>query len=125
VLLINSLAGHLSSHAEQSTLNKVFDQLADYAAYHFDTEEKLWHQFLSTDELEVEHKHTHDQFIIQIQQLKSSETELSSNESIERVLRFLIQWLVFHILENDLLPMLKIKRIKRCANILMCWWKRY
>mgnify|MGYP000095722041 CR=1 FL=1 len=102
VLLINSLAEHLSSHAEQAILTKVFDQLADYVAYHFETEEKVWHQFLSADDLEVEHKRNHEQFITQVQQLKHSEIDLSSNEAIERILRFLIQWLVFHILENDM-----------------------
>jgi diguanylate cyclase (GGDEF)-like protein/hemerythrin-like metal-binding protein/PAS domain S-box-containing protein len=102
VQLINLLASHLSSHSEESILLSVFDELADYALYHFETEEKVWHQFLPEDPLEVEHKKIHGDFIAEIQQLKQSNKNQSTKQEIEEVLRFLIHWLVFHILESDM-----------------------
>jgi len=102
VQLINLLAGHISNHADQTVLNDVFDELADYAAYHFDTEEKIWHQFLSEDTLEHEHKEIHGSFIAEIQQMKISDKDRSTSKAVEDILRFLIQWLVFHILESDM-----------------------
>jgi diguanylate cyclase (GGDEF)-like protein/hemerythrin-like metal-binding protein/PAS domain S-box-containing protein len=102
VQLINILAGHLSSHSEESTLKSVFDELADYALHHFETEENVWHQFLPDDPLEAEHKKTHGDFIVQLKQLKQANKNQSTKQEIEEVLRFLIQWLVFHILESDM-----------------------
>jgi len=102
VQLINLLASHLSSHSEESILLSVFDELADYALYHFETEEKIWHQFLPEDPLEVEHKKVHGDFIAEIQHLKQVNKNQSINQEIEEVLRFLIHWLVFHILESDM-----------------------
>lgn len=102
VQLINILASHLSSHSEESILLSVFDELADYALYHFETEEKVWHQFLPEDPLEAEHKKIHGDFIAEIQQLKQAKENQSTKQEIEEVLRFLIHWLVFHILESDM-----------------------
>jgi diguanylate cyclase (GGDEF)-like protein/hemerythrin-like metal-binding protein/PAS domain S-box-containing protein len=102
VRLINILAGHLSSHSEESVLLSVFDELADYALYHFETEEKVWHQFLPEDPLEAKHKKVHSDFIIKIQQLKQARKNQSTKQELEKILRFLSHWLVFHILENDM-----------------------
>jgi diguanylate cyclase (GGDEF)-like protein/hemerythrin-like metal-binding protein/PAS domain S-box-containing protein len=101
VKLINILASHLSNHSEESILLGVFDELEEYALYHFETEETLWHQFFPDDPLEGGHKKIHDDFIAKIQQLKQVKNK-SKTQGVEDVLRFLINWLVFHILESDM-----------------------
>lgn len=99
VKLVNSLAEHLFVHSSKLTINIILDELADYAFFHFKTEEEVWHKFLPNDPLEEEHKDTHLGFVSDIQMLKKKEP---SRQSMEEILRFLIQWLVFHILENDM-----------------------
>ena len=102
VQLINLLAAHLSNQSDQTTLNSVFDELADYAAYHFETEEAVWHEFLADDSLAEEHKEVHGSFITDLQKLKIEGAGKTSTKAIEHVLRFLIKYLVFHILETDM-----------------------
>ena len=41
VYLLNILAAHLANRSNSLALNKVFDDLAEYADYHFKTEEKI------------------------------------------------------------------------------------
>ncbi|OUR63636.1 hypothetical protein A9Q79_09860 [Methylophaga sp. 42_25_T18] len=102
VQIINVLAVHLSNPSEQTAINEVFDELAEYAAYHFETEEAVWHKFLPEDPLEEEHKHTHESFADDIENLKQQAQDEKSFEAVEHVLRFLIKYLVFHILEGDM-----------------------
>jgi len=41
VRLLNLLAGHVTFQADLPALDAIFNELADYAAYHFRTEEVL------------------------------------------------------------------------------------
>lgn len=102
VELINLLACHLSSRSDAITLNAIFDELADYAVYHFREEEAIWYKYLPEDALELEHKHAHGSFVAEILSLKVGEEGQSTDLVIESVLKFLTHWLVCHILENDM-----------------------
>lgn len=102
VELINLLACHLSSRSDAPTLNALFDELADYAVYHFREEEAIWYKYLPEDALELEHKHTHGSFVAEILSLKVGEEGQSTDLVIEGILKFLTHWLVCHILENDM-----------------------
>lgn len=102
VQLINLLAEYLVNQPDQQILNEVFEELANYAAYHFETEEAIWRKFLPEDELEHEHKVIHASFINDIESLKQQDKINLSGQAMEDVLRFLIHWLVFHILESDM-----------------------
>jgi len=99
--LVNMLANSLASQAEIAVLNNIFDELADYAGYHFKTEESIWQEYLGEDALEATHKKIHDGFITQVLQIKHSESTKSQHDIVEDVLLFLTNWLSFHILDSD------------------------
>ena len=73
VALINTLASHLTHKSEISTLETIFTELSEYAAYHFPSEEDIWAQYFPNDELETEHKQEHDSFAKTILDLKNKE----------------------------------------------------
>jgi diguanylate cyclase (GGDEF)-like protein/PAS domain S-box-containing protein/hemerythrin-like metal-binding protein len=82
-------------------LNVVFYELTDYAAYHFQTEEAIWHQYLQGDSLAAKHKEEHDHFISTVLRLKAEENTNPVDSTVEEILSFLVRWLASHILEND------------------------
>lgn len=101
VQLLNRLASHAAFHSDIQTLNIVFNQLADYADYHFQTEEAIWHEYFQNDALEIKHKVEHNNFISTVINLKNKQDTNSLHSRIDKVLLFLVNWLANHILEND------------------------
>ena len=102
VQLINKLASHLSAGSDIESLEEVFGELASYADYHFKTEEQIWATRLEQDPWFAEHKRTHDSFLPQVLALKQSDKADDSPLTIlTPILKFLVNWLVFHILDND------------------------
>lgn len=101
VQLVNHLARKLAHQEDNLALNQVFDDLAAYAVYHFQTEEAIWHEFLPGDVTEIEHKKVHDSFIGQVIKLKEHADKDGEDAAIEELVFFLIRWLTSHILESD------------------------
>jgi diguanylate cyclase (GGDEF)-like protein/hemerythrin-like metal-binding protein len=99
--ILNTLASHVAYESNISELSEIFDVLTDYAAYHFKTEELIWHEFLPEDEMELKHLDSHLSFIATIEKLKSGESVKPLDNIIEETLSFLTRWLVSHILETD------------------------
>lgn len=103
VKLLNRLASHLAHQSDISTLESVFQELAEYAVYHFQTEENLWAQFFPEAAWEtLEHQNTHKSFIAAVADLKAEESCKPLHEVLEDILSFLTHWLAFHILESDM-----------------------
>lgn len=101
VKLINTLASHIAIQSNSPELSLVFDELSDYAIYHFQTEEEIWHKYLPDDHLESTHKKAHSNFLTNILKLKEEKKTNLSESLTEDVLGFLIRWLASHILEDD------------------------
>ena len=101
VQLLNLLASHMAFQSDIPALNVIFHELADYAVYHFQTEEDVWRQYLKEDSLAAKHKKEHDNFISTVLSLKAKGDTGSVDSMIEEVLSFLVRWLASHILEND------------------------
>lgn len=99
--LLNLLASHVAFQADIPGLNIIFDALADYAVYHFQTEEEIWHQYFQQDALECSHKQSHRQFIETVHELRESAEGKPLEEIIGDTLAFLARWLASHILETD------------------------
>lgn len=99
--LLNMLASHIAFQSDIPALNTIFDELADYAVYHFETEEGIWHEYLAEDPLESAHKQVHSSFITHVLKLKSECGTKPADQVIEDVLAFLTRWLAAHILETD------------------------
>ena len=100
--LLNMLASHLAQQSDLPTLNTVFDELTDYAVYHFQTEEIIWQQFLDGDPTTEKHRLTHAGFLQSVHKLKVEGENKPLEEVFESVLLFLTHWLAFDILEDDM-----------------------
>jgi diguanylate cyclase (GGDEF)-like protein/hemerythrin-like metal-binding protein/PAS domain S-box-containing protein len=99
--LLNNLASHLAFDAPIPELNRIFDELSDYAAYHFGTEEAIWREYLADDDMYQAHDLTHSEFVNETIKLKACLAQLSGDQVIKEVVSFLTHWLAFHILETD------------------------
>jgi len=101
VRLLNNLAIGLATQANTLELKNIFNELASYAAYHFQTEENVWNQSFAGDEWEKSHLLLHESFVAEVNKIQSQEGIRSFTEEIEEVLSFLTHWLIFHILDSD------------------------
>ena len=102
VELLNVLAGHLAYQSDVPTLNNVFNDLAEYAIYHFQEEEAIWHAFFPEDAWETKHKNDHRRFLTTVNRIMGEKTLRPLDQVIEEILTFLTQWLAFHILDTDM-----------------------
>ncbi|MBU0621457.1 MAG: bacteriohemerythrin [Gammaproteobacteria bacterium] len=101
VELLNKLASHLAYGEEKPELNMIFNELTDYAQYHFKTEEGIWNKYLATDKLAVDHAGTHHSFVDEVIKLRGKQETFATEQMIEEIVVFLTHWLAFHILESD------------------------
>ncbi len=101
VRMLNDLAGHIAFKSNLDSLDKLFEQLADYTIYHFGYEENIWHSYFAGDAYESEHQRTHQAFIDEVGRLRNSLTSRPLTEVADEALSFLARWLASHILEFD------------------------
>ncbi len=101
VHILNKLAAHLANNSDEDLLNKIFDELAGYADYHFKAEEQIWSAHFKDDDWLVNHEHTHESFIDKVIALKKEENDRPLDDVIQEIISFLAQWLAYHILESD------------------------
>lgn len=99
--LLNKLARHMASGADQLTIYAVFDALTDYALHHFQTEESIWRQHLGPDAVTLAHEASHHDFVTEVVRMRELTRSSDDGETVDRVLSFLTRWLAFHILEDD------------------------
>lgn len=99
--LINRFGESLvaSKSMEDAELVSVFGQLADYAKYHFSTEESLMRECaVAPRHLDMHVRH-HEDFLSQVTSMWSARATLSNPG--EALHGFLCAWLAFHILGVD------------------------
>jgi hemerythrin-like metal-binding protein/PAS domain S-box-containing protein len=101
VRILNNLAGALSSAAPESVLNKGFQELVDYAKYHFQTEEEVWAGYFSNSRMYEQHVRTHAGFGKKLQELVDSRGSKFVESLLQDLLGFLVHWLAFHIVDSD------------------------
>ncbi len=98
--LLNQLTDTLVK-GDAVELTRVFDDLAAYAKYHFETEEAIWAPCFGDDPWLVSHQDTHSSFLPKVIELKEEQGDKPLVEIVEHVVKFLIRWLTFHIIKND------------------------
>lgn len=100
VAILNKLANHFvhESSAPES-LACVVQELADYADFHFKTEEEVWHKHFNGHPLLASHEQAHHDFFIKVSEIQHSRNNLE--EFADELFGFLTRWLAFHILDND------------------------
>ena len=112
VSLLNELAGTLARD-DLLEINRVFDELAEYANFHFETEETIWIEYFGDDSWLSSHQLSHSSFLPKVVELKEQDTNKPLIEIIEGIVKFLIRWLAFHIIDNDKRLALVIHNIKK------------
>lgn len=98
--LINKLAWVMIGE-DEIQLAKIHQELGEYAEMHFHDEEIIWKSFLDGDNLVKIHEHTHGSFMTKIKEISDNPDGKPYHRIVEDVVRFLIHWLTFHILDSD------------------------
>lgn len=114
--LLNRLANYLIYEDEQK-LADVFDELAEYAAYHFTTEEGIWDEYFGSDSWAVQHHKSHEAFLPKIVRLKEQETGKPLRDVVHKIVNFLVNWLAYHILNDDKRMALAVHAVKRGESL--------
>jgi hemerythrin-like metal-binding protein len=88
-----------SQHTPEEDLQAIFQQLADYAHFHFSEEERLMEEVGIDARHAQVHRDHHAQFITQVLQMWRSRATMSNPAEVLH--GFLAAWLSFHILDED------------------------
>jgi hemerythrin-like metal-binding protein len=98
--IVNALGEALiSGSATEASLGATFDQLAQYAQFHFAEEEALMQQTHMLETQAILHQQHHRQFAEQLTSMWSGRAEFQNPAEVLH--GFLSSWLTFHILEED------------------------
>ncbi|MDP2416417.1 MAG: PAS domain S-box protein [Hydrogenophaga sp.] len=95
VELLNRMAQHYIDGATEAQTRQILAELADYALYHFSTEEAVWMDTLGDDP----YLHSHQQFFEHIAGLQAGHRPFK--EVLDDLFGYLSSWLAYHILDND------------------------
>ena len=63
VALLNQLASQLAFQFNPPIMDVIFNELTDYATYHFRSEEAIWQRYFGDDDWNKAHQATHALFI--------------------------------------------------------------
>ncbi len=101
VNIINRFGSLMADNmASQQELEQLYQQLSDYAAYHFREEEKLMADFQMDRRYLDHHIDVHNGFLDEVTSIYAS-ISVSDQEQSRTLLKFLIHWLAYHILGED------------------------
>jgi diguanylate cyclase (GGDEF)-like protein/hemerythrin-like metal-binding protein/PAS domain S-box-containing protein len=99
VNLLNRLAQQHVQGASETEITGILTELANYADYHFSTEEAIWQSALAGDTWLHEHIQSHQRFFAHIVELQSGKRAFQA--VLDDLFSYLTQWLAYHILDND------------------------
>lgn len=116
VYILNKLANSLVYDNELETEN-IFQELADYAHYHFSQEEVIWAGYLGQDTLYKDHLESHSSFLPKVLKIKEQGADKPLQKVVEDIIQFLIRWLAFHIIDDDKRLSLILNRLEAGATI--------
>lgn len=116
VTLLNKLAGTLVTQDEVK-LNLAFDALTDYVNIHFSDEEEIWLEYFKDDSWFSSHQKTHASFLPAVTAIKKQADSESLPNTIEKLVHFLLRWLILHIIDTDKRMVLAIDALESGATI--------
>ncbi|SFQ02945.1 putative bifunctional diguanylate cyclase/phosphodiesterase [Pseudomonas borbori] len=99
VEILNRLARHSAASTSEQVCSQVLDELLDYAAFHFEEEERIWRQVFPGCRQLQDHLDSHQLFFARIREFQSSEA--SQEDILTSLFKYLTRWLAFHILDSD------------------------
>ena len=83
-----------------SDIEKVFNELSDYAQYHFKEEELMMSQVGLDNRYVVHHIQMHVNFLQELSRMRAGVSP-QKPDAVKLLLKFLTYWLAFHILGTD------------------------
>ncbi len=98
--LLNRL-GKTLINKKRVEVNDAFDELADYADRHFKEEEAVWTRYFKEDAWLTSHQRGHAAFLPQVIEIKTRDADKPLADQVEQIIKFLIRWLAFHIIDDD------------------------
>jgi diguanylate cyclase (GGDEF)-like protein/hemerythrin-like metal-binding protein/PAS domain S-box-containing protein len=112
--LLNRLANAvaLPSSEAKETVESVLSELRAYTVYHFETEEKIWHQYFEGEPQERKHRRTHRGFVEKLEAIEAEKETLEKREAVLSLMRFLARWLAEHILVTDRQMAMEVQAIE-------------
>ena len=113
--LLNKLAGCLIQDDNIRYID-IFDELAAYARYHFETEEAIWESSFANDSWIKKHRESHSCFMPQVLEIKEQQIDKPVKEGLQNILKFLIRWLIYHIIESDKHMAIVVKQMEAGAS---------
>jgi len=114
--LLNKLANKLT-HDEPISVQEALEELTHYADFHFKSEEEIWANYFQDDAWFNKHKRQHDSFLPKVLELNKKYKDRPFEETTEEILKFIIRWLAFHIIDDDKRLALAIDEIKQGASL--------
>jgi len=95
----------------QVEVDKVIKEMAEYAIYHFATEEKYFNLF--DYEKKAEHIKIHDQYRTKIEEWQEKYNESRDNKIFFEISNFLHDWWIWHInnTDRDYVPFMKANNV--------------
>ena len=96
--IINDLHDSMKAGKSKEILGKILDELINYTANHFKTEEELFDKYKYPDG--IIHKRQHSDLVDQVLKFKSNYESGKSVLSID-LMNFLKDWLVQHMTGSD------------------------
>ncbi|NCP39285.1 MAG: bacteriohemerythrin [Rhodoferax sp.] len=97
--MLNRLADQHVHGANEQDVTTVLAELANYADYHFRTEEAVWQADLAGDTWLEEHARIHQKFFAHIAKLREGGRDFKT--VIDELFDYLTRWLIGHILGDD------------------------
>jgi hemerythrin-like metal-binding protein len=98
--IINDFHSQMNQGVRGKLIFETLNRLISYAQNHFSSEEDLLEKFGYPDGLLSDHKKKHEQLVQDIFSL-NEDLENSRLSSMEEIEKFLLNWLVLHILIED------------------------
>ena len=89
----------LNKDRSYDDISRIFDELKNYAVYHFNEEEKHMKKFDYGDY--ENHKKEHDFFIEKVNELWEERSSIEDYEITLEILTFVEKWIENHILKTD------------------------
>ena len=99
VSLVNKLHEAMQNRNAKDVIKGILDELAQYAVYHFSTEEELFKQ--ANYIFQEEHKKEHLNFINTVKDLIEKYNKGNLTINID-TMNFLVAWVKNHIKKNDM-----------------------
>lgn len=99
--LLNHLVRHIAHQSTAMELDAIFEEIKDYVAFHFTSEEDIWKDYFEGDTWERWHRQSHIDFVAEVSLIEQRVSDKPKDETLLEIVKTLTHWLARHILDSD------------------------